>query len=30
VERDGALAAGKPAPTLKPQTNDRPELLVLV
>jgi glyoxylase I family protein len=27
VERDAAVAAGKPAPTLKPQTNDRPELM---
>jgi glyoxylase I family protein len=25
VERDAALAAGKPAPALKPQSNDRPE-----
>jgi glyoxylase I family protein len=25
VERDAALAAGKPAPALKPQNNDRPE-----
>jgi glyoxylase I family protein len=25
AERDAALAAGKPAPTLKPQKNDRPE-----
>jgi glyoxylase I family protein len=25
VERDAALAAGKPAPALKPQQNDRPE-----
>jgi glyoxylase I family protein len=25
VERDTALAAGKPAPALKPQSNDRPE-----
>jgi glyoxylase I family protein len=25
AERDAALAAGKPAPALKPQSNDRPE-----
>jgi glyoxylase I family protein len=29
LERDAALAAGKRAPTLKPQTNDRPELSAL-
>ncbi|MBS7808044.1 VOC family protein [Variovorax sp. PCZ-1] len=27
AERDAALAAGQPVPSLKPQTNDRPELL---
>jgi glyoxylase I family protein len=26
AERDAALAAGKPVPALKPQSNDRPEL----
>jgi glyoxylase I family protein len=27
LERDAALAQGKPVPALKPQTNDRPELV---